>query len=117
MNSIFKSSIGRKFIMGATGALLFVFVVGHLLGNLQVFGPPQLINQYGHFLKSEPILLWGARIGLLALVILHVLTAIQLSADNKAARPVGYAVPLPNGATTQSRYMLVSGLVVGAFIV
>ncbi len=117
MNSILKSSIGRKFIMAATGLLLFLFVIGHLVGNLQIFGPPELINNYAHFLKSEPILLWGARAGLLTLVILHVITAIQLSAANKEARPVGYATSGAYGATWQSRYMLLSGLVVGAFVV
>src|SRR5882672_2341363 len=117
MSSIFNSSLGRKFIMAATGGLLFLFVVGHLVGNLQVFGPPEMINRYAHFLKSTPELLWVVRLGLLALVVLHVLTAIQLSIANKAARPVGYAGGDSYGSTWQSRYMLVSGLVIAAFIV
>ena len=103
--------------MAATGALLFLFVVGHLVGNLQVFGPPEMINRYAHFLKSTPELLWAIRLGLLALVVLHILTAVQLSAANKAARPVGYASDAAYGSTWQSRYMLVSGLVILAFIV
>ena len=103
--------------MAATGVLLFLFVVGHLVGNLQVFGPPEMINTYAHFLKSKPLLLWGVRLGLLALVALHIITAIQLAALNKAARPVGYANATPYGSTWQSRYMLVSGLVIAAFIV
>ena len=117
MNSIFNSSLGRQFIMAGTGALLFLFVVGHLAGNLQVFGPPDLINTYAHFLKSTPELLWVVRLGLLALVVLHIMTAAQLSAANKAARPVGYASSTVYGSTWQSRYMLVSGLVILAFIV
>ena len=103
--------------MAASGALLFLFVVGHLVGNLQVFGPPEMINRYAHFLKSTPELLWTARIGLLVLVVLHVITAIQLSIANKAARPVGYASAGAYGSTWQSRYTLVSGLVILAFIV
>jgi len=85
------------------------------VGNLQVFGPPEMINRYAHFLKSTPELLWVVRLGLLALVVLHVLTAIQLSIANKAARPVGYAGGDLYGSTWQSRYMLVSGLVIAAF--
>jgi succinate dehydrogenase / fumarate reductase cytochrome b subunit len=114
--SIFNSTLGRKFIMAATGALLFLFVVGHLVGNLQVFGPPEMINRYAHFLKSTPELLWTARLGLLVLVVLHISTAVQLSTANKAARPVGYASDDAYGSTWQSRYMLVSGLVIAAFV-
>jgi succinate dehydrogenase / fumarate reductase, cytochrome b subunit len=114
---IFKSSLGRKYIMAGTGVLLLLFVVGHLIGNLQVFGPPELINQYAHFLQSKPLMVWGARLGLLVIVALHITTAIQLSAANKAARPVGYAGGEAYGSTWQSRYMLVSGLVILAFIV
>lgn len=117
VSGILESSLGRKYVMAGTGALLFLFVVGHLAGNLQVFGPPELINTYAHFLQSKPLMVWGARIGLLVLVALHITSAIQLSLANKAARPVGYAVGESYGSTWQSRYMLVSGLVIAAFIV
>jgi succinate dehydrogenase / fumarate reductase, cytochrome b subunit len=116
MNRIFNSSLGRKFIMAGTGILLSLFVIGHLIGNLQVFGPPELINSYAHLLKSKPALLWAARIGLLVIVGLHIVTAIQLSAANKAARPVGYVGGTSYGSTWQSRYMLLSGLVILAFV-
>ncbi|MFO1512301.1 MAG: succinate dehydrogenase cytochrome b subunit [Verrucomicrobiota bacterium] len=111
-----RSSLGRKFVMAGTGVLLFLFVVGHLVGNLQVFGPPELITTYAHFLQSKPLMVWGARLGLLVLVALHITTAIQLSAANKAARPVGYAGGEAYGSTWQSRYMLMSGIVILAFI-
>jgi succinate dehydrogenase / fumarate reductase cytochrome b subunit len=117
LTNIFCSSLGKKFVMAGSGALLFLFVVGHLIGNLQVFGPPEMINRYAHFLKSTPELLWVVRLGLLALVILHIITAIQLSAANKAARPEGYATQGAYGSSWQSRYTLVSGLVILAFIV
>lgn len=103
--------------MAGTGALLFLFVIGHLIGNLQVFGPPELINTYAHFLQSKPLMVWGARIGLLVLVGLHATTAIQLSVANKAARPIGYSGGEAYGSSWQSRYMLMSGLVIAAFIV
>ena len=114
---ILNSSLGKKFVMAGTGVLLFLFVVGHLVGNLQVFGSPELINTYAHFLKSKPTLLWCVRLGLLAVVTLHIITAVQLSVANKAARPVGYSGGDAYGSTWQSRYMLVSGLVIAAFIV
>jgi len=103
--------------MAATGGALFLFVVGHLIGNLQVFGPPELINHYAHFLQSKPLLVWGARLGLLVIVTLHIITAAQLTAQNEAARPVGYAGGDAYGSTWQSRYMLMSGIVILAFII
>jgi succinate dehydrogenase / fumarate reductase, cytochrome b subunit len=87
------------------------------VGNLQVFGAPELINTYAHFLQSKPALVWGARIGLLVLVALHITTAAQLSLANKEARPIAYAGGAAYGSTWQSRYMLGSGLVIAAFIV
>lgn len=103
--------------MAVTGCALFLFVIGHLLGNLQVFGPPELINTYAHFLKSKPSLLWAVRLGLLGCVGLHIAAAVTLSALNKEARPQGYAGGSAYGSTVQSRYMLVSGLVILAFVV
>lgn len=117
VSGILNSSLGKKYIMAGTGALLFAFVIAHLIGNLQVFGPPELINNYAHFLQSKPAMVWGARLGLLVIVGLHVWSAVQLSVANRAARPVGYHDSEPYGSTWQSRYMLVSGLVIAAFIV
>ncbi len=113
---VWQSSLGKKYVMAITGAALFVFTVGHLAGNLQVFGPPELINAYAHFLKTTPALLWGARLGLLACVILHIASALSLTAANRAARPEGYVGGTAYGATLRSRYMLVSGLVILAFV-
>src|ERR1043166_5164897 len=115
--SLFKSSLGKKFVMAASGALLFLFVVGHLVGNLQVFLGPAAINRYGHFLQSNMEIIWPVRIGLIVLVVLHVWSASKLSAENKAARPVGYAGdPGAPAASYASRTMLMSGLIVAAFI-
>ena len=63
---IFESSLGKKYLMSVTGFLLFVFVIGHLVGNLQIFLGPEAINRYGHFLQSNPELIWPARIVLCA---------------------------------------------------
>jgi succinate dehydrogenase / fumarate reductase, cytochrome b subunit len=102
--------------MAATGILLFLFVVGHLVGNLQVFGPPELINTYAHFLQSKPAMVWGVRLGMLVLVALHITTAVQLSISNKAARPVAYSGGEAYGSSWQSRYTLMSGVVIAAFV-
>jgi len=103
--------------MAVTGLGLFAFVVAHLLGNLQIFLGPDQINAYGAFLQSKPELVWSARIGLLVLVILHIWAAISLSAENRAARPKGYANQRPVGSSYASRTMLMSGLIIFCFIV
>lgn len=114
---IWNSTLGKKYLMALTGAALFVFLIGHLVGNLQVFGPPELINEYAHFLKSKPLLLWGARFGLLACVGLHIASAITLAQLNAAARPQPYATKGAYGASKASQYMLPTGIVIAAFVV
>ena len=49
INRIFESSLGKKYIMAVTGFVLFLFVLGHMAGNLQVFLGPEAINRYGLF--------------------------------------------------------------------
>ena len=118
LTNLFNSSLGKKFLMAVTGAGLFAFVVGHLVGNLQIFLGPESINRYGHFLQSNLELIWPARIGLLAFVAIHIWAAVALSLENKAARPVEYAnAPVPPAASYASRTMLMSGLIVAAFII
>ena len=118
ITNLFNSSLGKKFIMAITGLALFLFVAMHLVGNLQIFLGPEALNRYGHFLQSNPEIIWPARIGLLLMVALHIWSAIKLSAENKAARPIGYAnAPAPVAASYASRTMLMSGLIIAAFII
>ena len=112
-----RSSIGGKVTMAVTGLLLFGFVVAHLLGNLQLLKGPDAINAYAKMLHDLGPLLWVARIGLLAIFVLHVVTAIRLSRANKAARPVAYAKEATMQASMASRSMVLSGLSLLAFVV
>ena len=114
---LFQSSLGKKFIMAVSGFVLCLFVLGHLAGNLQIFLGPEAINRYGHFLQSNPELIWPARLVLLVLVGLHLWAAVKLSVENKAARPVAYARYEPLGSTYASRTMLMSGLIILVFVV
>ncbi|HAV64901.1 MAG TPA: succinate:quinone oxidoreductase [Verrucomicrobiales bacterium] len=114
---LFQSSLGRKYLMAASGAALVLFVIGHLAGNLQIFLGRDVINDYGEFLHTRPALVWSARIGLLAMVGIHIWAAISLSRENRAARPVAYAQWSPTVASYASRTMLMSGLIVAVFII
>jgi succinate dehydrogenase / fumarate reductase cytochrome b subunit len=113
---VLTSSLGKKFLVAVTGAGLFVFVIGHLLGNLQVFLGPELINRYGNFLQTSPEILWPARIGLLACVVIHVWMSISLAIENYAARDARYEVKRVVGASVASRTMVWSGVIIFSFI-
>src|ERR1043166_8997850 len=114
---IFQSSLGKKYLMAISGFFLFLFVIAHLIGNLQVFLGPEAINRYGHFLQSNLELVWPARIALLVLLVLHIWSASKLSVENRAARPAAYAVYRPVGSSYASRTMLMSGIIIFVFIV
>jgi succinate dehydrogenase / fumarate reductase cytochrome b subunit len=113
----YRSSIGAKIVVAATGIGLFLFVVAHMLGNLQIFLGRSALNAYAHKLQSLPLLLWGARAGLLAIVGVHIWTTVRLTLRNRAARPVGYAFQDTVQATITSRTMIWSGLMIAAFVV
>lgn len=117
LSSFWRSSIGGKVTMAVTGLMLFGFVVSHLLGNLQLLQGPDKINGYAKWLHDLGPMLWVMRIGLLAIFVLHVLTALRLSRANKNARPVAYAKPSTVQATMASRSMLLSGLSLLVFII
>src|SRR5262249_7779199 len=117
LGALFRSSIGKKILMALTGLVLFGFVTGHLAGNLQIFQAPEKINAYGHFLESLGAVLWAVRIFLLVCVVIHVWLAIELTLENRAARPEAYGVSFTNRATLASRVMARTGLVVLAFLI
>ena len=117
ITNAFNSSLGKKYIMAVTGFVLFLFVIGHLTGNLQIFLGREAINRYGDFLQSNPELIWPARLGLLLMVGLHIWSATLISLENKAPRPIGYEVYQPVGSSYASRTMLVGGSVVLVFII
>lgn len=110
------SSLGKKLLVAVTGAGLFLFVIGHLVGNLQIFLGPEAINRYGNFLQTTPEILWQARIGLLAFVIIHIWTSIALTLENRAARATPYEVKEVVAASLASRTMIWSGLIILAFV-
>ena len=103
--------------MAVTGFILFLFIVGHLLGNLQVFAGPDKFNAYGHFLHGVPEFLWIVRIGLLASVFLHIWASVGLAVRKTKARPVGYAVRRNTLSTYASRTMYWSGPIILAFVI
>jgi succinate dehydrogenase / fumarate reductase, cytochrome b subunit len=117
VTNLLSSSLGKKYLMAVSGCVLVLFVIGHLIGNLQVFLGAEAINRYGHFLQSNLELIWPARIFLLAMIGLHIWSAIRVSLENKAARPIAYGQYQPVGSSYASRTMLMGGSMVFVFII
>lgn len=116
--SFFCSSIGRKILMAASGLILIGFVVGHLVGNLQVFQGPDHLNGYAAFLRQLGPTLWIARIVILVAAATHIWAATVLTLENAAARgPEQYGFQRTLRATLASRTMRLTGYVVFAFVI
>jgi succinate dehydrogenase / fumarate reductase cytochrome b subunit len=113
---LFSSSIGRKAVMAVTGLLMVLWVVGHLLGNLTIFWGPSGINAYAVHLHELWPVVWTARIVMGLAVVLHVVLSIQLTLENRAAKPQKYAVSKSLRATFSSKNMIWTGLILLAFV-
>jgi succinate dehydrogenase / fumarate reductase, cytochrome b subunit len=118
--SFYQAPIGKKAVMAVTGIILFLYVLGHLIGNLQIYSPnPEQINQYAAFLhdpRNAP-LLWGVRIILIAAVVLHIVAAVQLWLLKQAARPIGYFKKDDVPTAYAARTMVWSGPIILAFVI
>jgi succinate dehydrogenase / fumarate reductase cytochrome b subunit len=130
-NSPALTSVGTKMLIAVTGIALILFVLAHMIGNLQIFAGQVSLNVYAAKLKSLGPLLWIARIGLLCVFTLHICLTIKLSRSNQRARGAAvsdsplagllgerYSKPYRyKTATASSRFMILSGLLILLFVV
>ncbi|MGW1179119.1 succinate dehydrogenase cytochrome b subunit [Kitasatospora sp. NPDC002543] len=121
--TLWRSTVGKKAVMAVTGLAMLLYLVAHMLGNLKVFFGPDDINGYAAWLRTigRPVLghewfLWIARAGLLAAVVLHGVSAYQLSRRDLAARPSRYA-HRRRRASYATRTMRWGGVILALFIV
>ena len=119
-----RSLIGQKVIMAASGVILFLFVVGHLLGNLKVFQGPEHFNAYAEGLRTvgAPFfargqLLWVARIVLLVAVFAHIWAAIGVTRASWRARPVAYQELELVETTYAARTMRWGGVIILLYVI
>ena len=117
-----RSTVGLKAIMAVTGAVLGLYVVIHMAGNLKFFAGPATFDGYASWLRriGEPVLgpswyLWAQRAVLLGCLVAHVAAATALTRRAWAARPVRYRHRVAGAATP--RIMRWGGLIIGAFVV
>jgi succinate dehydrogenase / fumarate reductase cytochrome b subunit len=113
----YESTIGKKAIMAVTGLVLFGFLIAHMLGNLQIFLGPAVMDHYAETLHSTVEVLWPVRIILAVSVILHIWASISLSKVKRDARPVSYVKHTNVTSSWASRSMMLSGPIVALFVV
>ncbi len=114
---IFQTSVGKKIIIAITGIFLIGFVFGHMLGHLQMFAGADKYNSYAKMLKDLGPLLWIIRLALLALFVIHIKYTIQVTVENRKARPVPYYNQKTQVASLASRTMIVSGIIIVTFVI
>ena len=117
VKSYIGSTVGAKVLVAVTGLLLAGFLIAHVAGNLLLFGGQDAMNAYAATLKGNPALLWGARAGLIVVFLLHVGLALRLALLNRRARPIPYAYEDTVQASWASRHMVLTGLLIFAFLV
>ena len=121
---LYRSAVGKKYVMAITGIMLLGFVFAHMVGNLKMYLGPAEFNNYGEFLREllVPILprtvtLWLIRLGLIAAFVLHIHAAYALTRMNHAARTTKYQSKRDYiAANYASRTMRTSGVIVGLYI-
>jgi succinate dehydrogenase / fumarate reductase cytochrome b subunit len=114
---VVRSSVGAKYVMALTGLGLMLFVLGHMSGNLLIYGGKDALNSYAHGLSEHPGLVWTARGGLLTIFVIHILLALRFARDERSARPIRYVYESTIQASWASRHMLLTGLVLLAFVI
>jgi succinate dehydrogenase / fumarate reductase cytochrome b subunit len=121
---LYRTSIGKKVLMAASGVILVLFVIVHMLGNLKVYLGATEINRYGEGLRTlgEPIfprtlLLWIVRSVLMVAFTVHIVCAVQLARQSRAARRTRYVHPDTVQADYAARTMRWGGAALALFIV
>jgi succinate dehydrogenase / fumarate reductase, cytochrome b subunit len=110
-----SSTVARKLVMAATGQLMVLFVILHVLGNATIyFG---LLNAYAAHLHALPPLIWSFRICLLILFSFHIFYGVVLTLENNASKPQSYVFRNDLSATVAGRNMIWTGAVIGSFLI
>jgi succinate dehydrogenase / fumarate reductase, cytochrome b subunit len=124
LTSLWRSSIGKKFVMAVTGLIWFGYLIAHLWGNLKIYAGPVYLNEYGAFLRTVggPLfgpsqLLWVARMVLIPAFAIHILAAVQIKQRDLASRPRRYSRRRNLESTIASRTMLWGGLFILLFVI
>ena len=118
------SSVQLKYAMAVSGAVMLLYLVVHMVGNLKIFFGAESIDAYAAWLRTvgepalpEEALLWGVRVVLLAALVGHVVPAVVLTRRARRARPVKYAHRKPVEGSYAARTMRWGGVIIALFAV
>ena len=86
-SNFLTSSIGRKVLMSLTGLFLIIFLVIHLIGNLQLLSPDDgmSFNIYAYFMTHNPLIKTVSYL-LYAFILIHAVQGWMLWSKNRKAR-------------------------------
>lgn len=121
----FSLAIVKKIVMSVTGLLMCLFLVTHLAGNVLMLLGRDVYNNYSEFLIKLPIIIPGLEIGLIVILVIHIVEALLLWQQNRAARPIAYAggktwatnKSSKSKKSLSSTLMMWSGIIILIFIV
>jgi succinate dehydrogenase / fumarate reductase cytochrome b subunit len=130
IRALWRTTIGKKYVVAITGVIMAVWLVLHMLGNLKAFGGPgpaggqSAVDHYSHWLRTafgpvfpKNVVLWIVRAIVLSAIVLHIIAITQLWIRNHNARPAGYRSPKRVRSTISARTMYFTGPAILAFIV
>ncbi len=115
---LLSSTLGRKLLMALTGLFLVLFLVVHLIGNLQLLKNDngEAFNVYAKFMTSNPLIVTISFVNY-ACILIHIIWALLLTVRNRSARGAqGYAV-IKNSSPWTSRNMGILGTFILIFLV
>lgn len=116
---LFKSSIGKKALMGITGLFLISFLVIHAAINAMIFfnDGGVTFGHWAHFMGTNPIIR-VLEIGLVAGFLIHIVDGLLLWKHNYEARPEKYAYTNANANSKwYSRSMGLLGTLLLLFLI
>jgi succinate dehydrogenase / fumarate reductase cytochrome b subunit len=112
------SSVGKKFMMAATGIGFLLFLCAHLIGNLTIYAGGDAFNAYAQRLHSLGALLTLFNLGLVFFAVIHIATGLVLFVQNLKARPTRYHTDQPAGGRTWSSVtMPYTGILILGFVI
>ncbi len=91
---LYRTAVGKKYVMAITGIGLLGFVIVHMVGNLHLYEGPRQINEYAEALRDlgghlvpRTFILWAMRLGLIAMFVLHIHSAYTLKEMSRRSSP------------------------------
>lgn len=120
-SQVFRSSIGKKLLLGASGFIWASFIIVHLIENLLLFAGPEPFNKYVHALTSLGPVLYVAELFLVLTLLIHLFYAIKVTLENNSARDIKYNTLKSAGGASKkgiaTSTMIYTGLLIITFIV